>query len=88
VAAAPGEDDSTRLRRAALVRLVAAWPSAAVLAEARRRLDAYLATAALSSRTWPTRSSRSPRAWRPALYDRYRAAVAAAASRRSGGASS
>src|SRR5262249_41690474 len=41
--AAPGEDDPTRLRRAAIVRLVGSVAEApAILAEARRRLDAYL----------------------------------------------
>jgi len=43
-AAAAGEDDPTRLRRAALVRLLGGVAEApAVLAEARRRLDVYLA---------------------------------------------
>jgi hypothetical protein len=60
--AAADEDDPTRLRRAALVRLDRrrrGWP--AVLAEARRRLDAYLADRRLA-RSEPRRPGRRPRA--------------------------
>src|SRR5437867_6320068 len=79
-AAAPGEDDPTRLRRAALVRLlggVAEVP--AVLAEARRRLDAYLADrSALEPDLADPVVALAARVGDEALYDRYRAAVAAA----------
>ena len=80
-AAAPGEDDSTRLRRAALVRLVGGVAEApAVLAEARRRLDAYLADrSALEPNLADPVVSLAARVGDLALYDRYRAAVAAAA---------
>src|SRR5438034_853502 len=79
-AAAPGEDDPTRLRRAALVRLVGGVAEApAVLAEARRRLDAYLAErSALEPNLADPVVSLAARVGDEALYDRYRAAVAAA----------
>src|SRR5438094_2258955 len=80
-AAAPGEDDPTRLRRAALVRLLGGVAEApAVLAEARRRLDAYLADrSALEPDLADPVVALAARVGDEALYDRYRAAVAAAA---------
>ena len=80
-AAAPGEDDPTRLRRAALVRLLGGVAEApAVLAEARRRLDAYLADrSALEPNLADPVVALAARVGDEALYDRYRAAVAAAA---------
>jgi len=79
--AAAGEDDPTRLRRAALVRLVGAVAEApAVLAEARRRLDAYLADrSALEPNLADPVVALAARVGDEALYERYRAAVAAAA---------
>jgi puromycin-sensitive aminopeptidase len=79
--AAPGEDDPTRLRRAALVRLVGGIAEApAVLSEARRRLDAYLADrSALDPNLADPVVSLAARTGDEALYERYRAAVTAAA---------
>src|SRR5207237_6733065 len=79
--AAPDEDDPTRLRRAAIVRLVGGVAEApAILAEARRRLDAYLADrTALEPNLADPVVNLSARVGDLALYDRYRAAVAAAA---------
>ena len=78
--AGPGEDDQTRLRRAAVVRLlggVAETP--AVLAEARRRLDAYLDDRrSLEPNLADPVVSLAARIGDDALYDRYRAVVAAA----------
>src|SRR5207247_2066878 len=70
-----------RLRRAALVRLVGAVAEApAVLAEARRRLDAYLADRnALEPNLADPVVALAARVGDEALYERYRAAVAAAA---------
>jgi puromycin-sensitive aminopeptidase len=77
----PGEDDSTRLRRAALLRLVGGIAEApAVLREARRRLDAYLADrSALDANLADPVVALAARAGDEALFERYRAAVAAAA---------
>jgi puromycin-sensitive aminopeptidase len=78
--AAPDEDDPTRLRRAAIVRLiggVAEWP--AVLDEARRRLDRYLADrTSLDPNLADPVVGLAARAGDEALYERYRAVVAAA----------
>ncbi len=78
--AAPGEDDPTRLRRAAIVRLVGGVAEAPdVLAEARRRLDAYLADrASLEPNLADPVVSLAARAGDEALYDRYREVAAAA----------
>src|SRR5207244_2923008 len=80
-AAAPGEADPTRRRRAALVRLLGGVAGApAVLAEARRRLDAYpAARSALEPNLADPVVALAARVGDEALYDRYRAAVAAAA---------
>jgi puromycin-sensitive aminopeptidase len=78
--AAADEDDPTRLRRAALVRLiggVAEWP--AVVEEARRRLDAYLADrGSLDPNLADPVVGLAARVGDEALYERYRAVVAAA----------
>jgi len=79
--AAAGEDDPTRLRRAALVRLLGGVAEApAVLAEARRRLDVYLADrGALEPNLADPVVSLAARVGDEALYERYRAALTAAA---------
>jgi puromycin-sensitive aminopeptidase len=78
--AVPGEDDPTRLRRAAIVRLIGGVAEApAVLAEARRRLDAYLADRrALEPNLADPVASLAARVGDEALYERYRTVVAAA----------
>jgi puromycin-sensitive aminopeptidase len=78
--AAPGEDDPTRLRRAALVRLVGGVAEApAVTAEARRRLEGYLADrSSLEPNLADPVASLAARVGDEALYDRYREVVAAA----------
>jgi len=77
---APGEADAVRLRRASLVRLVGSIAEAPeVTAEARRRLDAYLADrTALESNLADPVVSQAARVGDEALYDRYREVVAAA----------
>ena len=78
--AAVGEDDATRLRRAALVRIVGGVAEApAVMAAARQRLDTYLADrASLEPNLADPVVALAARGGDDALYDRYRAAVAAA----------
>ena len=78
--AAADEDDPTRLRRAAIVRLIGGVAEApAILAEARRRLDAYLADrSALEPNLADPVVNLSARVGDEALYDRYRAIAAAA----------
>ena len=78
--ASPGEDDPTRLRRAAIVRLVGGVAEApAVLAEARRRLDAYLADrSSLDPNLADAVVSLAARVGDEPLYDRYRDVVAKA----------
>ena len=78
--ASPGEHELTRLRRAALVRLVGGVAEEpGVLAEARRRVDAYLADRrALEPNLTDAVVSLAARVGDEALYERYRAAVAAA----------
>jgi puromycin-sensitive aminopeptidase len=78
--AAADEDDPTRLRRAALVRLVGGIAEApAVMAETRRRLDAYLADrASLEPNLADPVASLAARGGDDALYERYREAVTAA----------
>jgi hypothetical protein len=57
VAADGSEDDDTRLRRAALLRIVGlVAESPAVMHEASQQLERYLVNAPRSSRTWPTPS--------------------------------
>ncbi len=74
------EPDETRLRRAALLRLVGAVGEAPdVLAEARRRLDAYLADrGALEPNLADPVAALAARVGDAALYDRYRDVAAAA----------
>jgi puromycin-sensitive aminopeptidase len=78
---APGEDDATRLRRAALVRIVGGIAEeASALAEARRRLDAYLDDrSSLDANLADPVVSLAARTGDEALYDRYRAVVVSAA---------
>jgi len=78
--AASGEDDDTRLRRAALLRLVGGLAEEpAVTAEARRRLDAYLADrATLEPNLADSVVGLAARAGDGALYERYRGVVAEA----------
>jgi puromycin-sensitive aminopeptidase len=75
-----GEDDPTRLRRAALVRLIGGVAEApAVLAEARRRLDAYLADrGSLEPNLADSVAGLAARVGDEPLYDRYRQVAAAA----------
>src|SRR5262245_13009146 len=75
-----GEADDVRLRRAALLRLVGGVAEApAVLAEARRQLDGYLADrAALEPNLADPVAALAARAGDPALYDRYREVATAA----------
>jgi puromycin-sensitive aminopeptidase len=77
---APGEDDQVRLRRAALVRLVGGLAEAqAVVAEASRRLEAYLADrGTLDPNLADPVATLAARAGDEALYERYRAIAAAA----------
>jgi puromycin-sensitive aminopeptidase len=77
---ASGEDDPTRLRRAALVRLVGGVAeNPTVLAEARRRLDAYLADrASLDANLADPVAALAARVGDEALYERYRQVAAAA----------
>jgi puromycin-sensitive aminopeptidase len=79
-AAASGEDDDTRLRRAALLRLVGGLGEApAVMAEARQRLEAYLADrATLEPNLADSVVGLAARTGDAALYERYRAVVAEA----------
>jgi puromycin-sensitive aminopeptidase len=78
--AADGEADEVRLRRAALVRLVGGVAEAPdVLAEARRRLDAYLGDrAALEPNLADPVAALAARVGDGALYDRYRDVASAA----------
>jgi puromycin-sensitive aminopeptidase len=78
--AGPGEHELTRLRRAALVRLAGGVAEdAGVLAEARRRVDAYLADRrAVEPNLTDSVVSLAARVGDDALYERYRGAVAAA----------
>jgi puromycin-sensitive aminopeptidase len=78
--AADDEPSEVRLRRAALVRLVGGiGESPAVLAEARRRLNAYLvARGALEPNLAEPVVSLAARSGDGALYDRYREVAAAA----------
>jgi puromycin-sensitive aminopeptidase len=75
-----GEDDPTRLRRAAIVRLLGGVAEASdVLAEARRRVDAYLADrSALEPNLADPVVALAARVGDEALYDRYRDVAAAA----------
>ena len=79
--ASPKEDDARRLRRAAVVRLVGSIAEApTVVAEARRRLDAYLADrASLEPNLADPVVSLAARSGDSELYDRYRNVVARAA---------
>src|SRR5436309_55714 len=72
--ATPGEDDPTRLRRAAVVRLLGGVAEAPrVLAEARRRIDAYLADrSSLEPNLADPVASLAARVGDEPLYDRYR----------------
>ncbi|HJQ84702.1 MAG TPA: M1 family aminopeptidase [Candidatus Binatia bacterium] len=76
--AAPGEDDPTRLRRAAILRLVGGVAEAPdVLAEARRRLDAYLADrTSLEPNLADPVVGLAARAGDEELWERYREVVA------------
>jgi puromycin-sensitive aminopeptidase len=78
--ASPGEHELTRLRRASLVRLVGGIAEEpGVLAEARRRVDTYLADRrSLEPNLADPVVSLAARAGDDALYERYRAAVGAA----------
>ncbi len=78
--AAAGEDDPVRLRRAALLRLVGGLAEApAVLAEAGRRLQAYLTDrSTLDANLADTVAGLAARAGDEALYERYLALVAEA----------
>jgi puromycin-sensitive aminopeptidase len=78
--AARGESDDVRLRRAALLRLVGSIAEApAVMAEARRRLDAYLADrTTLDPNLADGVVGLAARTGDEALYDRYRETAAAA----------
>jgi puromycin-sensitive aminopeptidase len=78
---APDENDPTRLRRAALVRIVGGVAEeASALAEARRRLDGYLADrSSLDANLADPVVSLAARTGDEALYDRYRAVVTSAA---------
>jgi len=78
--AAAGEGDPVRLRRAALLRLVGGVAEApAVLAEARRRLDAYLADrSTLDANLADSVAGLAAHAGDEALYERYLELVAAA----------
>jgi aminopeptidase N len=77
---APAEHELTRLRRVAIIRLVGGIAETpAVLAEARRRVDVYLADRrALEPNLADPVVGLAARVGDEALYDRYRAAVAAA----------
>jgi puromycin-sensitive aminopeptidase len=77
---AAGEDDDTRLRRAALVRIVGGITEAPpVMSEARRRVDVYLEDrSALDPNLADPVVALAARVGEDALYDRYREAVAAA----------
>ena len=77
---APDEDDPTRLRRAALLRLVGGVAEApSVLAEARERLDAYLRDrGALDPNLADPVVGLAARVGDQALYDGYRGLVAEA----------
>ena len=77
---AAGEDDPTRLRRAALLRLLGGIAEApAVLAEARARLDAYLEDrGTLDPNLADPVVGLAARVGDEALYDRYRTLVAEA----------
>jgi puromycin-sensitive aminopeptidase len=77
---ASGEDDPTRLRRAALVRLVGGVAEdPTVLAEARRRLDAYLVDrASLDANLADPVAALAARVGDEALYERYRQIAAEA----------
>src|SRR2546426_4659789 len=77
---APTEDDATRLRRAALLRLVGGIAEApAVLAQARTRLDAYLRDrAALDPNLADPVVGLAARVGDEALYDGYRGLVSEA----------
>ncbi|TMA37429.1 MAG: M1 family metallopeptidase [Deltaproteobacteria bacterium] len=77
---APDEDDATRLRRAALLRLVGGIAETpAVLAEARTRLDAYLRDrAALDPNLADPVVGLAARVGDEALYDGYRGLVSEA----------
>jgi aminopeptidase N len=78
---APDEDDATRLRRAAVVRIVGGvGEEASALAEARRRLEAYLADrSSLDPNLADPVVSLAARTGDELLYDRYRAVVSSAA---------
>jgi puromycin-sensitive aminopeptidase len=78
---ADGEDDPTRLRRAALVRIVGGVAEElSALTEARRRLEAYLEDRrSLDANLADPVVALAARTGDEALYDRYRAVVAAAA---------
>src|SRR5262249_42679299 len=78
--AAPDEDDGTRLRRAALVRLVGGIAEAPeVLRAARERLERYLADrSTLDPNLADPVVSLAARTRDEVLYERYRAVVAAA----------
>ena len=78
--AAPDEDDATRLRRAAIVRLVGGVAeSPDVLAEARRQLERYLADRnALEPNLADPVVGLAARTGDEALYDRYREVIAGA----------
>ncbi|HSD10199.1 MAG TPA: ERAP1-like C-terminal domain-containing protein, partial [Candidatus Binatia bacterium] len=80
-AAPPDEDDARRLRRAAIVRLVGSIAEApAVIAEARRRLDAYLADrSSLEPNLADPVVALAARSGDSALYDRYRRVIIDAA---------
>jgi puromycin-sensitive aminopeptidase len=78
---ADGEDDCTRLRRAALVRIVGGVAEdPAALTESRQRLEAYLADrTSLDANLADPVVALAARTGDEALYDRYRAVVGAAA---------
>jgi puromycin-sensitive aminopeptidase len=78
--ASPNEPDEVRLRRAALVRLVGGVAEApAVLNEARRRLDGYLADrGSLEPNLADAVAGLAARVGDEALYDRYREVASAA----------
>ena len=78
--AVPGEDDSTRLHRAALLRLVGLVAEApAVTQQARRRLDEYLGDRLLlEPNLTDAVAALSARGGDEALYERYRGLVAEA----------
>ncbi|MGH7855953.1 MAG: ERAP1-like C-terminal domain-containing protein, partial [Candidatus Binatia bacterium] len=78
--AAPAEDDPTRLRRAALVRLIGLVAEApGILIEARRRLDEYVADRrSLEPNLADAVAALAARVGDAALYERYRGLVAEA----------